>query len=61
MAALKAAVAFMLETDQQNRSSFAELMPQMLEVQLFYVLIMQGLYRNISALINKRLMVILRA
>lgn len=35
MAALKAAVAFMLETDQQNRSSFAELMPQMLEVQLF--------------------------
>ena len=34
MAALKAAVAFMLETDQQNRASFAELMPQMLEVHL---------------------------
>ncbi|PKC17490.1 ARM repeat-containing protein [Rhizophagus irregularis] len=32
MASLKAAVAFMLETDHQNRSSFAELMPQMLEV-----------------------------
>ncbi|CAG8467575.1 10518_t:CDS:10 [Funneliformis mosseae] len=31
MAALKAAVAFMLETDQQSRNSFAELMPQMLE------------------------------
>jgi hypothetical protein len=33
MAALKAAVAFMLETDPQSRNSFAELMPQMLEVQ----------------------------
>ncbi|CAJ0632852.1 673_t:CDS:10, partial [Entrophospora sp. SA101] len=32
MATLKASVAFVLETDQQNRSSFAELMPQMLDV-----------------------------
>ncbi|CAG8558443.1 24474_t:CDS:10, partial [Racocetra persica] len=32
MTSLKAAVAFMLETDQPNRTSFAELMPQMLEV-----------------------------
>ncbi|CAG8499248.1 1824_t:CDS:10 [Acaulospora colombiana] len=32
MSALKAAVAFMLETDQQNRNSFSELMPQMLSV-----------------------------
>ncbi|CAG8626806.1 8999_t:CDS:10, partial [Acaulospora morrowiae] len=32
MASLKAAVAFMLETDQQSRNSFTELMPQMLAV-----------------------------
>ncbi|KAG9306967.1 hypothetical protein G9A89_000881 [Geosiphon pyriformis] len=32
MAALKAAVAFMLEADKQSCISFAELMPQMLEV-----------------------------
>jgi hypothetical protein len=44
MASLKAAVAFMLETDHQNRSSFAELMPQMLEVQLFHIVITQNLY-----------------
>ncbi|RHZ80549.1 hypothetical protein Glove_134g184 [Diversispora epigaea] len=31
-ASLKAAVAFMLETDQQSRTSFSELMPQMLSV-----------------------------
>ncbi|CAG8588523.1 5786_t:CDS:10, partial [Dentiscutata erythropus] len=32
MAALKAAVAFMLEANQPSRTSFSELMPQMLEV-----------------------------
>jgi hypothetical protein len=47
MAALKAAVAFMLETDQQNRSAFAELMPQMLEVQIIHIMITQNLYIEI--------------